>query len=107
MIEAKCIRNFNPFTNKPEKELVIGKSYEVEYISMGQSFTFIALKEFKNSFNSVDFEFYENGKPLDIYKDLRFNPYLKKNKQFIHMLRCSLILHKGSSWTILSYFYCI
>ena len=48
---------------------------------MGSYKTDILLKGFNdwdsNSwFNSVCFEFYENGKEIDIYSDERFNPYL-------------------------------
>lgn len=50
--------------------------FEVEEISMGQSYTTIYLKGFKNGFNSVHFKFYKDGKPLDIYSDSRCNPYL-------------------------------
>ena len=51
--------------------------FEVEYIDMGGSSTSIYLKDFPNqSFNSVFFEFKEDGEELDIYDDTRFNPYL-------------------------------
>lgn len=66
-----------------EKELVKslgfkeGDKFEVDYIDMGSSSTGIHLKDFPNqSFNSVFFEFEENGEELDIYDDTRFNPYL-------------------------------
>lgn len=55
----------------------VGDKFEVEYIDMGGSSTSIYLKDFPNHpFNSVFFEFEENGKELDIYSDTRFNPYL-------------------------------
>lgn len=55
----------------------VGDKFEVEYIDMGGSSTSIQLKDFPNqSFNSVFFEFEEDGKELDIYDDTRFNPYL-------------------------------
>ena len=51
--------------------------FEVEYIDMGGSSTSIYLKDFPNQpFNSVFFEFEENGKELDIYDNTKFNPYL-------------------------------
>ena len=56
--------------------LQVGERYEVEDISMGGSHTSIYLKDIKGSFNSVQFEFEENGKPIDIYRDHRYNPYL-------------------------------
>lgn len=53
-----------------------GKEYEVRKILMGQSSTSIFLEGLKGSFNSVQFEFFEGGKPLNIFRDPRFNPYL-------------------------------
>lgn len=53
-----------------------GKEYEVSHIVMGQSSTSVYLEEFKGPFNSVHFGFMEAGKPLDIFRDPRFNPYL-------------------------------
>lgn len=76
MVTVKCIRNINPFSDKPEKEIEIGKSYEVEDISMGQSSTSVTLKDIRGAFNSIYFEFFEDGSPLDIFEDKRFNPYL-------------------------------
>lgn len=75
MITAKCIKNIDPWGNK-ETDLEVGKEYEVEYISMGGSYTSIYLVGKIHSYNSVMFEFYEDGEELDIYKDERFNPYL-------------------------------
>ena len=55
----------------------IGDKFEVENISMGQSYTSLTLKEFpKKSFNSSNFNFEEDGKELNIFNDKRFNPYL-------------------------------
>ena len=55
----------------------VGDKFEVEYIDMGGSSTSIYLKDFPNQpFNSVFFEFEENGKELDIYDNTKFNPYL-------------------------------
>ena len=66
-----------------EKEIVKtlgfkeGDKFEVDYIDMDGSSTSIHLKGFPNQpFNSVFFEFEENGEELDIYDDTRFNPYL-------------------------------
>lgn len=57
----------------------VGDKFEVDYIGIGGSSTSIQLKEFPNqSFNSVFFEFKEDGKELDIFDDKRFNPYLSK-----------------------------
>ena len=69
MITAKAIKNnFDP-------KLEIGKEYEVLFIDMGQSYTYVKLKG-GLKVNSVQLEFYENGKSLNIYRDIRFNPYL-------------------------------
>ena len=55
----------------------VGDKFEVDYIDMGGSSTSIHLKDFPNQpFNSVFFEFEENGRELDIYDDTRFNHYL-------------------------------
>lgn len=60
-----------------EAGLKVDEKYEVENISMGQSNTKIYLKEFTGCFNSVQFEFEEeNGAPVNIYKDRRYNPYM-------------------------------
>lgn len=56
--------------------LKVGERYEVEDLSMGSSHTSVYLKNVKGSFNSVQFEFEENGEPIDIYNDPRYNPYL-------------------------------
>ena len=57
--------------------LKIGEKYEVDYISMGQSYTSIYLKGIEGCFNSVQFEFQEaSGAPVNIYRDPRYNPYL-------------------------------
>lgn len=55
--------------------LKVGERYEVEYVSMGQSNTSIYLKDFEGSFNSVQFEFEEDGIPIDIYRSPKYNPY--------------------------------
>lgn len=65
------------------KGLVVGDSYFVEYISMGQSYTDIYLRGYgdklSDGFNSVYFEFFEDAEctiHIDIYSDARTNPYL-------------------------------
>lgn len=54
----------------------VGDRFTVTDIDMGQSSTSIQLKEHSGSFNSVFFDFEENGEELNIYSDPRFNPYL-------------------------------
>ena len=53
----------------------IGDEFEVDDISVGGFHTDIILKGL-GSFNSVFFEIYEDGKPLNIFGDKRFNKYL-------------------------------
>lgn len=76
MITAKCIKNVNPWGDYPT-DLTVGEEYEVESINMGSSHTSVQLKGKHYLYNSVCFEFYENGKPLDIYEDRRFNSYIR------------------------------
>lgn len=59
-----------------ECNLKVGDRIPVRDIDMGQSSTSIYLDGYKGSFNSVFFEFEENGKEIDIYGDRRYNPYL-------------------------------
>lgn len=54
----------------------VGDRFTVKDVSMGQSHTTVYLREHDRGFNSVFFTFEEDGKPLDIYSDHRFNPYI-------------------------------
>ncbi|MBE6760376.1 MAG: hypothetical protein E7554_09910 [Ruminococcaceae bacterium] len=60
-----------------KKHLVLNAEYRVTSVDMGQSNTSIKLSNIPGVFNSVQFEFYEDGKPINIFKDPRYNPYLK------------------------------
>ena len=89
MIQAKCYKYSDPSVPALHHDLEVGKIYEVSKISMGQFFSsknikadFEAiLKKYPEKiYNSVFFEFFEDGKPLNIYNDKRFNPYLKNEK---------------------------
>lgn len=75
MITAKVIRESQDDTWL-KHDLEPGKEYEVRCIDMGSWHTSIYLVDKPFPYNSIFFEFYEDGKPLDIYKDARFNPYL-------------------------------
>lgn len=57
-------------------ELKVGEKYKVKWVNMGQSHTYIGLEGYSFLFNSVQFEFEENGVEINIYKDPRYNPYL-------------------------------
>lgn len=53
----------------------LGAEYEVAAISIGQSGSTVQLKS-GGFYNTVYFEFYEDGVKFDIFKDKRFNWYL-------------------------------
>lgn len=58
--------------------LILGNMYPVDRISMGGFHTTVYLCGFDGyPFNSVNFTFYENDKKIDIFKDKRYNPYLR------------------------------
>ena len=59
-----------------ELGLEVGKMYKVRDVEMGGWYTDIWLEGYKGSFNSVHFEFYEDGEEIDIYEDPRYNPYM-------------------------------
>jgi len=61
-------------------ELEIGKEYEVEDIEVGQSYSYVLLIGKGKAYNTVAFDFFEDGKPLDFLKDFRFNSYLGRQK---------------------------
>lgn len=73
MIQAKVVRESDKYV---EHDLQVGETYDVENISMGGFHTTVWLVGKKEGYNSVIFDFYENGKELDIYEDPRFNPYI-------------------------------
>ena len=79
-IYAKCVRKSDPDCSWITHDLVVGKLYEVDDIQMGQIYTDIFLKGKDLSYNSIIFEFYENGEKIDIYRDKRFNPYIRHRK---------------------------
>lgn len=56
--------------------LMVGEKYEVSHVEMGGCSTSIELIDKNNSYNSVMFEFEEDGQPIDIYRDKRYNPYM-------------------------------
>lgn len=76
MITAKCITNIDPWTEH-ENGLTIGQSYKVKSIEMGSCLTLVRLEGQPGLYNSITLEFSEDGKPLDIFGDKRFNPYIR------------------------------
>lgn len=52
--------------------LVLGNEYEVEKIFVYRYSTEVFLKGYKSSFNSVNFEIFEDGEELDYARDRRF-----------------------------------
>jgi len=78
MLIAKCINNIDPITDKPIPDLEVGKEYVVDYLSMGQSHTTVQIdfgnRHFRH-FNSIHFDFYENGRKKNIYNSKKYNPY--------------------------------
>lgn len=83
-IQAKCVEESRNEIPCKKHDLEVGKFYNVESISMGQSYTSIGIDG--KIYNSVLFEFYENGKEIDIYNDKRFNPYLSAHKFLMDVL---------------------
>ncbi len=63
-----------------EKSLTLGESYPIRSINMGQSNTSVYLEGFKVGFNSVFFDFFEDGQEINIYRDARFNPYMNMKR---------------------------
>lgn len=60
--------------------LLVDNFYPVSNVSMGQSHTSIFLDGYKDSFNSVHFEFYdENMKKIDL-RNTVWNPYVNIEK---------------------------
>lgn len=66
--------NFGMF---PAKNLTVGEAYVVTEVDMGSWSTDISLDGYSEVFNSVQFDFFENGEPVDIYSMPRYNPYLR------------------------------
>ena len=56
--------------------LKVGEEYEVEDVLMGQSHTTVYLVGFNYPFNSVHFDFFEDGKEIDIFTSPKYNLYL-------------------------------
>jgi len=73
---AKCLSDTNPWPERKCDFLTVGEMYKVSFISMGGSYTTVYLEGTDEGFNSVQFEFYEDDKRHNIFKDPAYNPYL-------------------------------
>lgn len=62
---------------KAKSLLTVGYEYQVIDIYMGLTHTEIWLAGFVEPFNSVQFDFYEDGKEIDIFRDERYNPWIR------------------------------
>ena len=56
--------------------LKVGEKYEVTELFIGGSHTSILLKDIDGCFNSVQFIFYENEQPVDIFRNSKYSGYL-------------------------------
>lgn len=59
-----------------KKYLILGNQYEVERIDIHSSCTDVYLKGVNAKFNSVNFEFYKDGRLHCIFSDPEINTYL-------------------------------
>ena len=73
-----AVYNYPQNGYSPATELGVGKEYHVERVDMGRYMTYIHLSGYGGSFNSVQFDFFEDGKPIDIYRSPKYNPYMRK-----------------------------
>ena len=63
--------------------LKVGEKYEVEFVSMGGSYTSIYLKNIDGNFNSVQFDFEEeDGTKVNIYHDDRYSLYARLRREY-------------------------
>lgn len=83
MITARYVYPENGTSFEQERNmrlLKLGQEYEVEDIEVLAWKTLIFLKGIEAIFNSVNFEFYKDGYPYDIFADPDINPYLNDNE---------------------------
>lgn len=71
-----AVYNYPQNGYRPADQLEVGKEYPVERVNMGQTTTDIHISGL-GCFNSVQFDFFEDGKPIDIYRSPKYNPYLR------------------------------
>ena len=81
MILAKYAHPNNGYKHQQEEInglLKVNEQYEVDNVTIKYCHTDIHLRGIATPFNSVFFDFYEDGKEIDIYTDRRFNPHIKE-----------------------------
>lgn len=81
-LNARLVNKDCGYTSDQEqvKPYALGTIFEVEDVHMGQSHTSVHLSGEKGSFNSIHFQFVDDeGLPVNIFKDPRFNPYIPRN----------------------------
>lgn len=78
--QLTAVYNYPENGYRPISELEVGKEYCVVDVCMGQSNTSIRLDGISGGFNSVNFDFFKDGKPHNIYKDPDINPYIRRNR---------------------------
>lgn len=70
MITAICRTNHDPWTGKEIPQLEIGKTYNVDYVIIGSSWTMVCLSEYPEQFvNSVLFSFFIDGELFSLTRD--------------------------------------
>jgi len=55
----------------------INGEYELATVYMKEDITTVRLIGYFEWFNSIFFDFFEDGKEVDIYTDPRFNPFIR------------------------------
>ena len=75
-----AVYNYPQNGYRPATQLEVGKEYNVERVDMGGYMTYIHLSG-EGCFNSVQFDFFEDGKPIDIYQSPKYNPYMRKQEE--------------------------
>ena len=70
MILAKCYKDSDPSIPILTHDLIVGKSYPVESINLSLPFTGITING--KVYNSIFFQFFEDGKEINIYQNLWF-----------------------------------
>lgn len=80
MLYAKFIHANNGWIGDRERAkragLKVGEKYEIEFVSVGRSYTSVYLKNIDGFFNSVLFDFEEeDGTPVNIYNEPKYSLY--------------------------------